>query len=169
MKMGVAVDDFSDKPVVPTHCAAIVTVDDIRYYVDVGLGLPCPVVPVALDESSDWQPEIISPHYYSYRMHEEGNTILLEGYNGSRQMSMVSFVPQPVEVEGLIPLNYYASMAETSPVNQGVIVEMFRDNGSARIVKDRLIIHSGDKVEEREIDTDKDFDDTLWEEFGIKV
>ncbi len=60
-------------------------------------------------------------------------------------------------------------MAETSPVNQGVIVEMFRDNGSARIVKDRLIIHSGDKVEEREIETDKDFDDTLWEEFGIKV
>ena len=159
----------STDPVVPTHCAAIVTIDDIQYYVDVGLGLPSPVVPVALDESSDWQPEAISSHYYSYKMHRQCNTILLEGYNGRKQMTMVSFIPQPVEVVDLIPLNYYGSMAETSPLTQGVIVEIFRDKGSACIVKDRLKISSGDKVEERKLETDDDFNAALWEVFGIKV
>ena len=159
----------SADPVVPTHCAAIVTIDDRRYYVDVGLGLPSPVVPVVLDESSDWQPEEISPQYFSYKMHQEGSTILFEGYNGREQMTMVSFVPQPVEIVDFIPLNYYASMAETSPVTQGVIVEMQRDNGSARILKDRLIISSGDKVEERKLETDEDFNAALWEVFGIEV
>ena len=159
----------SADPVVPTHCAAIVTIDDSRYYVDVGLGLPSPVVPVALDGSPEWQPAAISPHYYSYKMHQEGNTILFEGYNGNKQMTMVSFVPQPVEVVDLIPLNYYASMADTSPVTQGIIVELLRDNGSARIVKDKLTISSGDKVEERRIETEDDLITVLWEIFGIKA
>ena len=158
----------SDDPAVPTHCAAIVTIDDSRYYVDVGLGLPSPVVPVALDEDSDWQPAAISPHYYSYTMHRGGNTILFEGYNGRKQMSMVSFALQPVELVDLVPLNYYACMAETSPVTQGIIVELSRDNGSARILKDQLTIASGDRVEKRTIETDEDRNTVLWEVFGIK-
>ena len=165
----------SADPVVPTHCAAIVTIDDKRYYVDVGLGIPSPVVPVALDEGSDWQPAAISPHYYSYKMHQEGNTILFEGYkgnsgnNGSKQMSLVSFVLQPVEVVDLIPLNYYACMAETSPVTQNIIVEISRDNGSARIINDQLTITTGNQVEKRKLETDDDFNTALWEVFGIKV
>ena len=139
----------SSDPVVPTHCAAIVTLDDSQYYVDVGLGLPSPVVPVALREGSDWQPAAISPHYYSYSMHQKGSTILLEGYNGSKRMSLVSFVPQPVEVVDFIPLNYYACMAKTSPVTQGIIVESIRDKGTASIFKDQLRIVSDNKVEER--------------------
>ena len=158
----------SADPVVPTHCAAIVTIDDKRYYVDVGLGLPSPVVPVVLDEDSDWQPAVISPYYYSYKMHQEGNTILFEGYNGSKRMSMVSFVLQPVELMDFIPLNYYACMAETSPVTQGIIVEVFRDKGSARILEDQLTIFSDDKVEKRKLETDDDFNTALWEVFGIK-
>ena len=159
----------SADPVVPTHCAAIVTINDGRYYVDVGLGLPSPVVPVALDEGSEWQPAAISPHYYSYKMHQEGDTILFEGYNGSKRMSLVSFVPQPVDLVDFIPLNYYACMAETSPVTQGIIVELSRENGSARIVKDQLTISSDEKVEKRILETDDDLNTALWEVFGIKV
>ena len=159
----------SADPVVPTHCAAIVTINDGRYYVDVGLGLPSPVVPVALDEGSEWQPAAISPHYYSYKMHQEGDAILFEGYNGSKRMSLVSFVPQPVDLVDFIPLNYYACMAETSPVTQGIIVEISRENGSARILKDQLIISSDDIVEKRILETDDDFITALWEVFGIKV
>ena len=159
----------SADPVVPTHCAAIVTINDSRYYVDVGLGLPSPVVPVALDEGSEWQPAAISPHYYSYKMHQEGDAILFEGYNGSKRMSLVSFVPQPVDLVDFIPLNYYACMAETSPVTQGIIVEISRENGSARILKDQLIISSDDIVEKRILETDDDFITALWEVFGIKV
>ena len=159
----------STDPVVPTHCAAIVSIDDIQYYVDVGLGLLSPVVPVALDEGSGWQPAAISPHYYSYKVHNEGNTFLLEGYNGSKQMSLVSFVPQPVEVVDFVPLHYYACMAETSPVTQGIIVEIFRDKGSACIVKGQLTISSNDKVEKRQLETDDDLNTVLWEVFGIKI
>ena len=155
----------SADPVVPTHCAAIVTINDGRYYVDVGLGLPSPV---ALDEGSEWQPAAISPHYYSYKMHQEGDTILFEGYNGSKRMSLVSFVPQPVDLVDFIPLNYYACMAETSPVTQGIIVELSRENGSARIVKDQLTISSDEKVEKRILETDDDLNTALWEVFGIK-
>ena len=158
----------SADPVVPTHCAAIVTIDDSRYYVDVGLGLPSPVVPVELDEGSDWQPAAISPHYYSYKMHQEGNTILFEGYNGSKRMSLVSFALQPVEVVDFIPLNYYACMAETSPVTQNIIVEMFRDKGTAYIRNNQLTISSDDKVEKRQLETNDDFNTALWEVFGIK-
>ncbi len=159
----------STDPVVPTHCAAIVTLDRKRYYVDVGLGLPSPVVPVALDEGSDWQPATISPYYYSYKMHQEGNAILFEGYNGSKRMSLVSFIPQPVELVDLIPLNYYASLAETSPVTQGVIVEILREQGSACIRKDQLTIASDEKVEKRRLITEDDFMTALWYEFGIKA
>ena len=158
----------SADPVVPTHCAAIVTIDDNRYYVDVGLGLPSPVVPVVLDDCSDWQPAAISPHYYSYKMHQEGNTILFEGYNGRKRMSLVSFVPQPVELVDFIPLNYYACMAETSPVTQGIIVEIFRDKGTASIRNNQLTLSSDDKVEKRILETEDDFNTALWEVFGIK-
>ena len=146
---------------------AIVTVDDIRYYVDVGLGLPSPVVPVALDEAYDWQPAAISPHYYSYKVHQYGDTIKLEGYNGSKRMSMVSFVLHPVEVVDFIPLHYYGCMAETSPVTQGIIVEIFRDKGSAHILRDCLTISSDDKTEKRKLQTDEDFISVLSEMFGI--
>ena len=159
----------SADPVVPTHCAAIVTIDDSRYYVDVGLGLPSPVVPVALDEDSDWQPASISPSYYSYKMHYNGNTIMLEGYKGRKLMSMVSFIPQPVEVVDLIPLNYSACMSETSPVTRDIIVEMFKDKGTAYIRNDQLTISSDDKVEKRKLETDDDFNNALWEVFGIIV
>ena len=158
----------SPDPVVPTHCAAIVTIDNKRYYVDVGLGLPSPVVPVELCEDSEWQPAAISPHYYSYKMHQKGNAILLEGYNGSKRMSMVSFVPQPVELVDYIPLNYYACMAETSPVTQGIIVEMFKDKGIACILKDRLTISSDDRIEKRRLETDDEFNTALREIIGIK-
>ena len=127
------------------------------------------MVPVALDEGSGWQPAAISPHYYSYKVHNEGNTFLLEGYNGSKQMSLVSFVPQPVEVVDFVPLHYYACMAETSPVTQGIIVEIFRDKGSACIVKGQLTISSNDKVEKRQLETDDDLNTVLWEVFGIKI
>ena len=159
----------SSDPVVPTHCAAIVNIENSRYYVDVGLGLPSPVVPVALDEGFDWQPTAISPYYYSYKMHQEGNTVLFEGYKGNNRMSLVSFVLQPVEVVDFIPLNYYACMAETSPVTQGTIVEIFRDKGSACIVKDQLTIFADDKVEKRKIETDDELNTALREVFGIKV
>ena len=134
---------------------------------DVGLGLPSPVVPVELDEGCGWQPAAISPHYYLYQMHREGNTIQFEGYKGRKRIPLVSFVPQPVEAVDLIPLNYYACMAETSPVTQGIIVEIFRENGSARIIKDKLVISSDDKVEERTLETDDDLNTALREVFGI--
>lgn len=159
----------SADPVVPTHCAAIVTIDDAQYYVDVGLGLSSPVVPVALDDDSAWQPAVFSPHYYSYKMHKNGSTILFEGNNGVHQMSMVSFSMQPVELVDFIPLNFYGCMAETSPVTQGIIVTIFRENGSASIVKDHLTISSGDKVEERKLETEDELRTVLWEVFGIRA
>ena len=159
----------SSDPVVPTHCAAIVTIDGIRYYADVGLGLPSPVVPVALDEDQDWQPAAISPNYYSYKAHLNGNNFLLEGYNGSKSMSMVSFVLQPAELVDFVPLNYYACMSKTSPVTQGIIVEMFTDKGTASILKNKLRISSDDRTEETILETDDDLSAALWEVFGIKV
>ena len=132
-------------------------------------GSPDPVGPVELCEDSDWQPAAVSPHYYSYKMHQQGNSILLEGYNGSKRISMVSFAPLPVEPVDFIPLNYYASMAETSPVTRGIIVEMFKDNGTACILKDRLTISSDDKVEKRRLETDDERNTALWEVFGIKI
>jgi len=84
-------------------------------------------------------------------------------------MTMVSFVPQPVELVDLIPLNYYACMSETSPVTQGIIVEISRENGSARMIKNQLTISSDDKVEKRTLDTDDDLRTALWEVFGIKT
>ena len=84
-------------------------------------------------------------------------------------MSMVSFAAQPVELVDFIPLNYYACMAETSPVTQGIIVEIFRDNGSAYIVKDQLTISSDDKVENKQLGSDDELNTVLWEVFGIKI
>lgn len=159
----------SADPVVPTHCAAIVTLDDKRYYVDVGLGLLSPVVPVALDKDSEWQPADISNHYYSYKMHQDGDTVMLEGYNGNKQMSMVSFVLQPVEVVDLVPLHYYACMAETSPVTQVIIVEMFKDKGTARILKDQLTISFNAKTEKKQLKTNDDLNTALREVFGITI
>lgn len=83
-------------------------------------------------------------------------------------MSMVSFVPQPVELVDYIPLNYYACMAQTSPVTQGIIVEIFKDKGIACILRDRLTISSDDKVEKRRLETDDELNTALWEVFGIK-
>ena len=158
----------SDDPVVPTHCAAIVTIDDVRYYVDVGLGNSSPVVPVALDEGLNWQPEAISPHYYAFRMCREGNTILFEGNKANNQMSMVSFVPVPAEAVDFIPLNYYACLSDTSPVRRGVIVSIFKEDGTAQIVDDRLSIASGNTVIKRKLTLADDFNQVLWDIFKIK-
>ena len=158
----------SDDPIVPTHCATIVSINDIHYYVDVGLGNSSPVVPVALDEFSQWQPADFSTYYYSYKVNRQGNTILLEGNNGSHQMSMVSFVLEPAEVVDFIPLHFYGCLSETSPVRQGYIVTIFKENGAAQIVKDRLTIRSGDTVEEIKLETDDEFNNALEKIFGIR-
>ena len=84
-------------------------------------------------------------------------------------MSMVSFVLQPAELVDFVPLNYYACMSETSPVTQGIIVEMFTDKGTASILKNKLRISSDDRTEETILETDDDLSAALWEVFGIKV
>ena len=84
-------------------------------------------------------------------------------------MPLVSFVPHPVELVDFIPLNYYACMAETSPVTQGIIVEIFKERGSARIINDQLTISSEDKVEKRKLEYDDVFNTALLEVFGIRV
>ena len=66
-------------------------------------------------------------------------------------------------------MNYYACMAETSPVTQGIIVEMFTDRGTASILKNKLSISSNDRAEEKILETDDDLKAALWEVFGIKV
>ena len=150
------------------YCAAIVSIHDVQYYVDVGLGNSSPVVPVALNDYSQWQPAEISPCYYSYKVNREGNTILFEGKNRNHQMSMVSFVLEPVEAVDFIPLHFYGCLAETSPVRQGYIVTIFKENGAAQIVNDRLTIRSGDTVKENKIETADDFNNALGEIFGIR-
>ena len=157
----------AEHPVVPTHCAAIVTLDGAPYYVDVGLGDCSPVVPVALEEDVCWQPEVLSPYYYSYKVRRDGRNILFEGNNGTKQMSMVSFDMEPVDVIDFIPLNYYACLAEASPVRRGIIVMIFTENGRAQIIKDKLTIMTGDKVEERRLETDEEFHEVLRKVFGI--
>ncbi len=84
-------------------------------------------------------------------------------------MSMVSFVLQPAELVDFVPLNHYACMSKTSSVNQGIIVEMFTDRGTASILKNKLRISSDDRIEERILETDDDLKTALWEVFGIKV
>ena len=84
-------------------------------------------------------------------------------------MPMVSFVLQPVELVDLIPLNYYACMADTSPVTRGIIVEIFKENGTASVLKNLLTIFLDDKAEKRLLETDDDLNTALWEVFGIKV
>ena len=64
-------------------------------------------------------------------------------------------------------LNYYACMAETSPVRRGTIVMIFRENGRAQIVNDQFSIMSGDIVEKRTIETIDDFNVALSDVFGI--
>lgn len=45
----------------------------------------------------------------------------------------------------------------------------FMENGSAYIVKDHLTISSGDKVEERKLETEDKLRTVLWEVFGIRA
>lgn len=181
----------AEHPVVPTHCAAIVKLDDAPYYVDVGLGDCSPVVPVALDGCASvapaapdactsvapaalegehgWQPETICPYYYSYKVCRDGRDVLFLGNNGQKQMSMVSFTMEPVDAIDFIPLNYYACLAEESPVRRGEIVMIFTEDGRAQIIKDKLTIMTGDTIEERRLETDEEFDEALKDVFGIRV
>ena len=168
-----AIQDIFEKIIIRHGCGGCFEINLLFFAVlrsfGYGLGLPSPVVPVALDEDQDWQPAAISPNYYSYKTHLNGNNVLLEGYNGSKSMSMVSFVLQPAELVDFVPLNYYACMSKTSPVTQGIIVEMFTDKGTASILKNKLRISSDDRTEETILETDDDLSAALWEVFGIKV
>ena len=65
-------------------------------------------------------------------------------------------------------MNYYASIEETSPVTQGIIVEMFKEKGIACILKNRFTVSSDDKVEKRLLETDDEFNTALREIIGIK-
>ena len=158
----------STDPVVPTHCAAIVTIDGARYYADVGLGNSSPVVPVALDDEQHWQPAAISPNYYAYKPHREGHVIVFEGNKADDRMTMVSFVPVPVELVDFIPLNYYGATVDISPVRRGIIVTIFTEDGTAQIVDDVLTMTSGNKEEKRKLKTADEFNRALWEIFGIR-
>lgn len=74
---------------------------------------------------------------------------------------------EPVDVIDFIPLNYYACLAEESPVRRGVIVMIFTEDGRAQIIKDKLTIMTGDTIEERRLETDEEFYEALKDVFGM--
>lgn len=148
-----------------THRAGIVTIDGVRYFVDVGFGGPSPRTAVRLDDPN---PQTSGPNDFVFDKAPDGDFIIYR-LTGEGREQLLKFSDRYCENVDFLAPNEYQSRNENSGFKKMRMVNISRENGSAAINGNVLRIHKDGAVEEAVLDTEDKLRQALKEHFGIVV
>ncbi len=146
-----------------THRATIVTIDGVRYFVDVGFGGPSPSTAVRLD---DTKPQKSGANDFVFDKATDGDFIIYRLTGGGREQ-LLKFSDRRCENVDFLAPNEYQSRNKNSGFKKVRMINISRENGSAAITGNILRIHKDGAVEETVLDTEEKLRQTLKDIFGI--
>lgn len=161
-----------------THRAAIVVVEGVRCFCDVGYGGPQPAAALPLEDGID---RVVQGQVFRVEKREGAWWDLL--YCGSeakldaaraegrdvQPMPVLAFLDEPVAEEDFVPLSHYCSTHPDSVFTQKRMVNIRTIDGNASITADVFTRVTREGREERVLASDDEFRAVLAETFGIML
>ena len=148
-----------------THRACIVTINGIRYFVDVGFGGPSPRTAIRLDDPN---PQTSGPNDFVFDKAPDGDFIIYRLTGGGREQ-LLKFSDRCCENVDFLGPNEYQSKNKNSGFKKVRMINISLENGSVAITGNNLRIHRDGVVEETVLDTEDKLRQALKEHFGIIV
>jgi len=147
-----------------SHRGTIVTIDGVRYFVDVGFGGPSAQSALLLDERGE-QPS--GPNVFVIDKTDEGTAIsyLADG----EKVRTLLFYEEPCNPVDFLALNEYTSKFHASLFRQVRLLNLLTETGVKTISDNVFKIHSGGDTIEETLDTEEKFKNTLKNHFGIVI
>ncbi|NLA87518.1 MAG: arylamine N-acetyltransferase [Clostridiales bacterium] len=148
-----------------THRATIVTIDGVRYFVDVGFGGPSPSTAVRLDDTN---PQTSGANDFVFDKAPDGDFIIYRLTEKGREQ-LLKFSDRRCENVDFLAPNEYQSKNKNAGFKKVRMINISLENGSAAITGNILRIHKDSAVEETVLDTEEKLRQALREHFGIVV
>lgn len=148
-----------------SHRAGIVTIDGIRYFVDVGFGGPSPRSALRLDDPN---PQTSGQNNFVFDKAPDSDFVIYRLTEDGREQ-LLKFSDRPCENVDFLAPNEYQSKSKNSGFKRMRMVNISRENGSAAINDNILRIHKDGQVEESLLDTPEKLKQALEANFGIVV
>jgi N-hydroxyarylamine O-acetyltransferase len=148
-----------------THRAGIVTIDGVRYFVDVGFGGPAPNRALVLD---DRNPQACPPHTFVFDNAPDGDFVIYRLTEAGREQ-LLKFDDRRCENVDFLGPNEYLSRNRKSGFKMGHMLNISRPDGSIAINGNILRIHKSGQTAESILDTEEKFRAALHEHFGLDV
>ena len=148
-----------------SHRGGIVTIDGIRYFVDVGFGGPAPCSALKLDDPGEQQS---GANRFIFDKAQDGDFVIYRLLDGGREQ-LLKFADRPCENVDFIAPNHYLSQSKQSYFRMMRMSNISREDGSVAINNNILRIHKNGQVDEIVLDSEDKVRKALREHFGIDV
>jgi N-hydroxyarylamine O-acetyltransferase len=148
-----------------THRGGIVTIDGVRYFIDVGFGGPSPHGALRLDDPA---PQSDGRNTFVFDKAPDGDFIIYRVTDTGREQ-LLKFSDRRCENVDFLAPNEYLSKNKASGFKMMRMINITRDDGSAAINGNVLRVHKNGAVEETMLDTEDKLRAALAEHFGIKA
>jgi len=147
-----------------SHEAIIVTLDDRKYYCDVGFGGPAPKGLVSLDDRQEQQ--ICGQTYRTVYL--EGQYEICWLHHGAWE-SLFRFCDSPAAQEDFEILMYYFSSHPKSEFVTSMLLNRCLPDGSAALTDGKLVVRRGRSKTERILNTQEEIEDVLGQIFHLSI
>ena len=148
-----------------SHRAAIVTIDGVRYFADVGFGGPSAQGALLLDYPGE-QPSGSNVFVIE---RDEQDTIICRLVDGKKD-KLLAFREQRCDPADFLPLNSHLSMSHYSMFRKGRLINLVTPTGSKTLSGNVLTINTtGGEPVQKTLETEAEVRDALKEHFGIDV
>lgn len=148
-----------------THRADIVTIDKVRYFVDVGFGGPAPNRALVLDEL---QPQACGNQRFVFDRAPDGDYVIYRVTENEREQ-LLKFDDRPCENVDFLGPNEYLSHNRDSGFKKTRMLNIGTPDGSVALTNNVLRVHRGGAVEECVLDSAQDLKNAVQTHFGIAV
>jgi N-hydroxyarylamine O-acetyltransferase len=148
-----------------THRGGIVTIDGVRYFIDVGFGGPSPHGALRLDEP---EPQSDGRNTFVFDKDDDGDFVICRLAEHGKER-LLKFADRRCENVDFLAPNEYLSKNKASGFKLMRMLNITRDDGSAALNGNVLRVHKNGTAEETVLDTEEKLRSALAEHFGIRI
>lgn len=149
----------------PCHETLIVTIDEKRYFCDVGFGGPVPRIPLEIRYDED----LFCISGKKYRFEKQGQFTSLHVLEESGFRKMMLFDETPVDPVDFLPLNAFCAYSPKQPFIHKAMVWIKTPDGRTSLDGNVLRISNAQGTTERILSTFEETSSALIEHFGLDV
>ena len=147
-----------------SHRAAIVTIDGVRYFCDVGFGGPSPQHALYLDVAGFQES---GTNVFQFEKGESG-TVMHRMVKGEKERLLL-FSETPCDPVDFLAFNEYQSKSGDSMFRKGRLLNLVTETGSITLTGNVLKIHDDGNTSEKTLSDEHELKTAMKEHFGLSV